>query len=167
MSESRPMSSQSSYSPATPYGSSNRMRPVSRSEKVMMDSSLERSMSGMLSLSSPSNLKGKIQALEEIIDNQSEELNNQRAAVQTLLADKSKMEATIDFKIHEARKQFSNELLRLEEEMKRHFSHQKAENSRLQQQITALKGEKTSMQQQMLGMQRRIAELEEIVGAAE
>ena len=39
---------------------------------------------------------------------------------------------------------------------KRHFNFQKAENSRIQQQITSLKGEKTALQQQLLGLQRRI-----------
>ena len=48
--------------------------------------------------------------------------------------------------------------------MKRHFAHQKAENRRLQQQITALKGEKTALQQQLIGLQRRISELEMQVG---
>ena len=49
--------------------------------------------------------------------------------------------------------------------MKRHFNFQKAENSRIQQQITALKGEKTALQQQLLGLQRRITELEMQVGS--
>ena len=48
---------------------------------------------------------------------------------------------------------------------KRHFNFQKAENSRIQQQITSLKGEKTALQQQLLGLQRRITELEMQVGA--
>jgi hypothetical protein len=48
---------------------------------------------------------------------------------------------------------------------KRHFNFQKAENSRIQQQITALKGEKTALQQQLLGLQRRITELEMQVGS--
>ena len=47
---------------------------------------------------------------------------------------------------------------------KRHFNFQKAENSRIQQQITALKGQKTALQQQLLGLQRRITELEMQVG---
>merc|ERR1711904_77143 len=54
---------------------------------------------------------------------------------------------------------------RMQEEVKRHFAHQKAENSRLQQQITTLKGEKTSLQQQILGLQRRIQEIEEQIGS--
>jgi len=36
--------------------------------------------------------------------------------------------------------------------MKRHFAHQKAENSRLQQQISAIKVEKTNLEQQLLGL---------------
>ncbi len=48
---------------------------------------------------------------------------------------------------------------------KRHFNFQKAENSRIQQQITSLKGEKTALQQQLLGLQRRITELEMQVGS--
>jgi len=54
---------------------------------------------------------------------------------------------------------------RMQDEVKRHFAQQKADNSRLQQQITTLKGEKTSLQQQILGLQRRIQEIEEQIGA--
>jgi hypothetical protein len=39
----------------------------------------------------------------------------------------------------------------VEEEMKRNFAQQKAENGRLQQQIISLKTEKTALQQQLLG----------------
>ena len=48
--------------------------------------------------------------------------------------------------------------------MKRHFSHQKAENSRLQQQISQLKTEKTVLSSQLLYLKRRIEELEMQVG---
>ena len=40
----------------------------------------------------------------------------------------------------------------------------KQDNARIQQQITTLKGEKTSLQQQILGLQRRIQEIEEQIG---
>jgi hypothetical protein len=50
-------------------------------------------------------------------------------------------------KTQDVRKNLTNSLYKVEEEMKRHFSHQKAENSRLQQQITAIKVEKTSLEQ--------------------
>jgi len=53
---------------------------------------------------------------------------------------------------------------RMQDEVKRHFAQQKAENARLQQQITTLKGEKTSIHQQIIALQRRIEEIEEEVG---
>ena len=50
------------------------------------------------------------------------------------------------------------------DEMKRHFSHQRAENSRLQIQISQLKTEKTVLQNQLIALQRRISDLEMQVG---
>ena len=54
-------------------------------------------------------------------------------------------------KTQDFKRTLTNELMRIEEEMRRHFSHQKSENSGLQQQITGLKGEKTALQQKLLG----------------
>ena len=65
------------------------------------------------------------------------------------------------------RKTLTNEINRVEEEMKRNFQQQKAENNRLQQQIITLKTEKTHLQQDLLALQRRIAELELQVGSEE
>ncbi len=48
--------------------------------------------------------------------------------------------------------------------MKRHYAHQKAENARIQQQVTALKGEKTALDMQLIELQRRMDELELQVG---
>jgi chromosome segregation ATPase len=93
-----------------------------------------------------------------------EELNFHKKEVQILRSEKDTLESVLTMKTQDVRKTLTNELFRVEEEMKRHFSHQKAENSRLQQQITSLKGEKTSLEQQLLGLQRRIAELELQVG---
>ena len=87
--------------------------------------------------------------------------------VQLLRSEKDTIDSVLNMKIQEVRKTLTNELFRVDEEMKRHFAHQKAENSRLQQQITTLKGEKTSLQQQLLGLQRRIAEIELQVGQEE
>jgi predicted nucleic acid-binding Zn-ribbon protein len=55
----------------------------------------------------------------------------------------------------------------VETEMKKSFSAAKAENADLQQQLTALKGEKTALQQTLLALQRRIAELEILVGSSD
>lgn len=58
-----------------------------------------------------------------------------------------------------------NIIRRVEEEMKKNFSQQKSENQRLQQQIVQLKTDKTELQQTLLSLQRRIAELELMVGS--
>ena len=63
-------------------------------------------------------------------------------------------------KTQDVRKTLTNENFKVEEEMKRHYAHQKAENSRIQQQVTALKGEKTALDMQLLELESRMAELE-------
>lgn len=109
-------------------------------------------------------LKGKLLSLEELVRSITEEMNYHKKEVQILRSEKDTLEGVLNMKITDVRKSLMNEIARVEDEMKRHFAHQKAENSRLQQQITQLKGEKTSLQQQLLGLQRRIAELENQIG---
>ncbi len=70
----------------------------------------------------------------------------------------------LKMKNSESKNTLLQELNRVEDEMKRHFSHQISENSRLQQQITSLKAEKTSLQTQLIGLLRRISDLEMQVG---
>merc|ERR1712098_100171 len=113
---------------------------------------------------SGTSLKGKLLALEEMIRAVSEEMNFHKKEVQILRSEKETLDSVLSMKTQDVKKSLSNEISRVDEEMKRHFAHQKAENSRLQQQITALKGEKTALQQQLLGLQRRISELELQVG---
>ena len=56
------------------------------------------------------------------------------------------------------------EIVKVEKEMERNFSHQKAENSRLQQQILQLKSEKAVIGSQIGALQRRIEDLELQIG---
>jgi chromosome segregation ATPase len=112
-------------------------------------------------------LKGKLLSLEEMIRSLTEEMNFHKKEVQILRSEKDTLENVLNMKINDVRKSLMNEIYRVEEEMKRHFAHQKAENSRLQQQITQLKGEKTALQQQLIALQRRISELEMQVGHEE
>lgn len=112
-------------------------------------------------------LKGKLLSLEEMIRAITEEMNFHKKEVQNLKSEKDTLENVLNMKINDVRKSLMNEIYRVEEEMKRHFAHQKAENSRLQQQITQLKGEKTALQQQLIALQRRIGELEMQVGGDE
>ena len=94
-------------------------------------------------------------------------MNFHKKEVQTLRSEKETLESVLNMKVNDVKKSLMGEIARVEDEMKRHFAHQKAENSRLQQQITQLKGEKTSLQQQLLALQRRISELENQIGNEE
>ena len=53
-------------------------------------------------------------------------------------------------KCQDTRKALTNELHRVEEEIKRHYANQKAEGQRLQQQLTTLKTEKTALEKDIL-----------------
>merc|ERR1719247_3650280 len=91
----------------------------------------------------PTGLKGKLASLEDFISMQNEE-------IESLRNDKQNIEQHYQAQLQELKKTMVADVQRMQEEVKRHFAHQKAENSRLQQQITTLKGEKTSLQQQIL-----------------
>jgi hypothetical protein len=63
------------------------------------------------------------------------------------------------------RKTLTNELFKVEEDIKRHFAGQKQENARFQQQITAFRGEKTALDMQVVELERRMKNLERQVGS--
>ena len=113
------------------------------------------------------NLKGKLTALEEMILQLADELQYHKKEVQVLRSEKETLESVLTMKTQDVRKTLTNENFKVEEEMKRHYSHQKAENARIQKQVTALKGEKTALDMQLLELERRMAELELQVGTGE
>ena len=112
----------------------------------------------------PTGLKGKIAALEEFIAVQNEELGAQRQEIEALRNAKSAIEQHYQAQLQELKKLMVSDVQRMQEEVKKHFAQQKAENGRVNQQVAVLKGEKTALQQQILGLQRRIQELEEQIG---
>lgn len=114
--------------------------------------------------SNAASLKGKLQGLEEAIQSVAEEMNTHKKDVTSLKNEKDTLQEILKLKTHEVKTTLVQELNKVEEEMKRHFSHQKAENSRLQQQISLLKTEKTVLQNQLIALQRRITDLEMQVG---
>ncbi len=93
-----------------------------------------------------------------------EELSCHKKEVGVLRQEKDTLESVITLKTQEVRKTLTNENFKVEEEMKRHYAHQKNENSRLQQQITALRGEKTALDMQLIELERRMADIECNVG---
>lgn len=54
--------------------------------------------------------------------------------------------------------------VRIEEELKRNLAQQRAENTKLSQQISSIKTDKTSLQKNLLALQKRIQELELQIG---
>jgi chromosome segregation ATPase len=86
--------------------------------------------------------------------------------VQVLRQEKSSLEQNLTLQTQDVRKTLQNELFKVEEDIKRHFAHQKQENARYQQQITAFRGEKTALDMQMLELERRMTTLEQTLGGA-
>lgn len=114
--------------------------------------------------SNSASLKGKLTILEDSIEDVKNEMTQHKLEVSQFKSEKDSIQEMLKTKTHEVKESLINELLKVEEEMKRHFSHQKAENSRLQQQISQLKTEKTVLSSQLLYLKRRIEELEMQVG---
>lgn len=117
-----------------------------------------------MSSASAATLKGKLQTLEESISIVAEEMNAHKKEVASLKSEKDSLTELLRLKNNEVKQTLTQELNKVEEEMKRHFAHQKAENSRLQQQISQLKTEKTVLSNQLQSIQRRIVDLEMQVG---
>ena len=76
-------------------------------------------------------LKGKLTAMETLMRQITEEMNFYKRESLAIKSEKETLENVLASKISDAEKGLGNELGRVEDEMKRHFSHQKAENSRL------------------------------------
>jgi|JI10StandDraft_1071094.scaffolds.fasta_scaffold466740_2 chromosome segregation ATPase len=109
-------------------------------------------------------LKGKLGILEQSINDISNEMNAHKNEVTQLKSNKDSIQELLKAKHDEVKNTLIQDLSKVEEEMKKHFGHQKAENSRLQQQISQLKTEKIVLQQQLISLQKRIVDLEMQVG---
>jgi hypothetical protein len=96
--------------------------------------------------SNNSTLKGKLQNLEEEINSVASDMNNHKKELVFLKTGKENLKDELKARKVQVKSELANELNKVEEQMKTHFSHQKAENSKLQQQITQLKNDKTSLQ---------------------
>ena len=95
-----------------------------------------------------------------------EELAYHRSEVSSIAAEKTSLEQNLTLQTQDVRKTLTNELFKVEEDIKRHFAHQKQENARFQQQITAFRGEKTALDMQVLELERRMTTLEHQLGGS-
>merc|ERR1711966_302060 len=78
----------------------------------------------------PTGLRGKLASLEDFISMQNEELAAQRQEIESLRNDKQNIEQHYQAQLQELKKTMVSDVQRMQEEVKRHFAHQKAENSR-------------------------------------
>ena len=112
-------------------------------------------------------LKGKLNNLYETVRNLQENLNTHKKEMQILRGEKETLESVLTMKQNDTRKALTNELHRVEEEIRRHYANQKAETSRLQTQVTQLKNDKTALEKEILRLQGRIEEIELQIGEDE
>jgi len=95
---------------------------------------------------------------------QGEELDQKRVMLDGLKTKKASNPSQLDRFIKETQKSFVQELARIEDDFHLQCGLHKTEQQRLQQQITTLKSDKTSVHQQVIAIQRRVEEIEEEIG---
>merc|ERR1712098_997822 len=109
-------------------------------------------------------MKGKLQNLAMTLQGQNEEIGVEKNQIETIKSENMGTSNSLQAQLNDIKRYFQADLQRMEEEFRVQVNLQKSENARLQQQLTTLKGEKTSIHQQIIALQRRIEEIEEEVG---
>mmetsp|Transcript_25637 Transcript_25637/g.40521 ORF Transcript_25637/g.40521 Transcript_25637/m.40521 type:complete len:133 (+) Transcript_25637:83-481(+) len=128
------------------------------------------SMSGGLDSSMVSNgtrkatgMKGKVMEMAGMLQQQNEELGVEKGHMQNIKNAK-KASGGMQGQLNDIMRYFKADLQRMNDEFDVQKKLQEAENVRLQQQVTQLKGEKTSIHQQIIALQRRVEEIEDEMG---
>ncbi len=109
-------------------------------------------------------LKGKVQDLAYSLQTQNEEIGIEKNQLETIKSENLSSSNGLQAQLGDIMRYFQSDVQRMEEEFRVQANLQKSENVRLQQQLTTLKGEKTSVHQQIIALQRRIEEIEEEIG---
>merc|ERR1719392_490587 len=109
-------------------------------------------------------MKGKVHDLATTLQTQNEELGIEKGNMQTIKNENASSTSGMQGQLNDIKRYFQADIQRMGEEFRMTLKLQEAENVRLQQQVTQLKGEKTSIHQQIIALQRRIEEIEEEIG---
>merc|ERR1719261_1081972 len=112
----------------------------------------------------PTGMKGKVQDLAHSLQSQNEELGIEKGHMQTIKHENMSSSSGMQGQLQDIKRYFQADIQRMSEEFRVQQKLQESENVRLQQQVTTLKGEKTSIHQQIIALQRRIEEIEEEIG---
>lgn len=105
-----------------------------------------------------------VQSLEEFLSAITDEIKNTEHEVEMLENKKNHLKEQLNAKEDSNCFSLNKEIQNVEKEVKRYFQLQKAENSRIQQQIKYLKKEKKTLVSELLSLQNRIEELETQIG---
>ena len=127
-----------------------------------MDSA--RSTGGEGSIYLSGSLKHHLKMLENSIYKIQDDITFQKKEIQILKSEKEVLEQTLDQKSLDLRNSQEAEVSRWGSDLREKFQNAQSNNNSLQQEISTLKIEKTTLQQVMLEMKSRIWELEFIVG---
>merc|ERR1712232_395413 len=112
----------------------------------------------------PTGMKGKVHDLAHTLQTQNEDLSIEQKNLNKMKQENASSGMGMEGQLSKIKEYFASDVQRLSEEFRVQARLQEAENTRLQQQVTQLKGEKTSIHQQVIALSRRIDELEEEIG---
>ncbi|CAE7754584.1 unnamed protein product, partial [Symbiodinium necroappetens] len=95
----------------------------------------------------PTGMKGKVHDLATTLQSQNEALGIEKGHVHSIKAGNSNSTSGMQSQLNDVKRYFGADIQRMMQEFEVSQKLQEAENVRLQQQVTALKGEKTSVHQ--------------------
>lgn len=109
-------------------------------------------------------LRSRYYVIEQNLKQVLAELEEERKNHQNFVNGQGNMEEFISLKADKIEDDVNGSIDKMDQEIQKSLSHQKAENSRLQQQITQLKSDNTVIKNQLLAVQKRIDDIELQVG---
>lgn len=119
------------------------------------------------SMFSADNLKGKLQGLEQKILEAAAEINENKKKVINNGNAKDEIQDYLKQKNKDVHSKLSEEIDKVEEDMNNHFTKQKTENAKLQDDIAKLKDQKRQLQDLLMALQRKITDLEVQAGISQ
>eukprot|EP00347_Sterkiella_histriomuscorum_P021778 403332799 len=105
-------------------------------------------------------VRSHLQDMENSLGDIITEIKYHRQQVGMIKSEKETLESVLSMKIDDAKKTVQNEEKRVRNDMIRNRDNQHTETGRLHYQIKNLQVESNTMQQKLLGLQRRIQEME-------
>jgi len=119
---------------------------------------------GNINSSNAATLKGKVSTIEDSVNELAGELGAHSGEIGNLENECSSVNELLKNKTKEVKETLWQELVKIESEIDRHINSQKAEGSRLDQQIKSLRKEKIDLAKELNELQMRLKDLEEQVG---